>query len=384
MTATVLEFTMTRHTSARQQIATHVRKMILSGKAPEGYKFPSNQELAEKWRVACSSVHAAMTLLVKEGLLERTPKRGTFVTQRSRELTHVAIYLPDNIWQRPTAAFKRAMVAAFCDKLKERNVVPDLWIDSRPKPEQDFVWPDLAKAAEQRRFQAIMHCYGGDEHQLKWIRHLPVPVVGVTSTPFRNCVYFEQGSGMAVKELARLGCRSVGMIAPRGQGCKDTEDWNKAVGIKDFYRAAAELNLETREEWVQFPPEMINETEAEQYGFVAMRRMLTMPQRPDGFYVTHDWVARGALMAVMESKIKVPRELKLVLHRNLEVGLLCPVPVSFVDYSVAQMVTGLMNSLDAQLRGEELEPIKYYPTISMAAVESTSQFVANSTLEVVS
>ncbi|MEI8195911.1 MAG: substrate-binding domain-containing protein [Phycisphaerae bacterium] len=383
MTATVLQFTMTRQTSARQQIATHVRHMILSGMAPEGFKFPSNQELAAQWQVACSSVHAAMAVLVKEGLIERTPKRGTFVTQRSRNLTHMAIYLADNIWQKPTAAFKRAVVEVFCAKLKERNVVPDIWIDSRPVPEQDLLWPDLAMAAEQRRFQAILHCIGGDEHQLKWIRQLPVPVVAVSSTPLRNCVYFEQSSHLAVHELARLGCRSVGMIGPRRKGCKDNADWSKSVGIKEFANTAAALNLEVRDEWFQFPQELVNEPDAEQFGFVAMKHLLRMPQRPEGIFVTHDWVARGALMAVMENKIKVPDDLKLVLHRNVEVGFLCPVPVSFLDFSITKIVDGLINSLDAQLRGEVLEPIKYCPTISVSTEESRS-LSPNPTVETVS
>lgn len=325
-----------------------------------------------------------MTLLVKEGLLERTPKRGTFVAQRSKDLTHVAIYLPDNIWQLPAAVFKRAVVAAFCERLKERRIVPDLWIDSRPKAEQDFVWSELATVAEQRRFQAVMHCYGGDEHQLKWLRRLPVPLVGVTSTPYRNCVYLEQGSSIAVKELAHLGCRRVGMIAPRGRGCKETQAWNKAVGIRDFRQTAAELGLEIREEWIEYPPEMVDEQESEHYGFVAMRQQLALPQRPDGYFVTHDWVARGALMAVMGNQIKVPDELKLVLHRNREIPFLCPVQVSFVEYSVATLVDGLMHSLDAQLRGEELEPIRLSPTISLPTEESTSPFVTTSpTLEAV-
>ncbi len=89
--------------STRKQIARQLRERILSGELAEGSKLPSTEELSQRWQVARSSIQAAMKSLVQEGLIERVRKRGTFVAHQSRVLTHIGIYLSENIWQMPHA-----------------------------------------------------------------------------------------------------------------------------------------------------------------------------------------------------------------------------------------------------------------------------------------
>ncbi|MEI8194756.1 MAG: GntR family transcriptional regulator [Phycisphaerae bacterium] len=354
---------MSRQSAANRQIADHLREMIRSGQAKEGDKLPSTQDLSTQWQVARSSIQAAMTVLVKEGLLERTPKRGTFVSKQSGKLTRVAIYLADNIWQRHTAAFDRALVSEFCNRLKNRGIVPELWIDSRPETEHYTAWPDLINAAEHRRFQAMM-CVNGIG--LNWIRHLPVPFVAMASfLSERNCVWFTDCSQIAAQELVRLGCRTMGVIDPYPDTQPDGNVLSRPKTIKAFCRAAVELGGQVRPEWIQNPVADLPAADSEHFGYIAMRRILALPQRPEGLFATHDLVARGAMIAVLESKIKVPQEMKLVLHRNLEVGFMCPVPVSFLDHSVVKVVDGLLEMLDSQLNGVELDPIGVAPTISV-------------------
>ena len=366
MSVPVLQFKMSRQSSARQQIATHMREMILSGQAPVGYKFPSNQELADQWQVASSSVHAAMTVLVKEGLVERTPKRGTFVTKRSENLTHVGIYLQDNIWQIPAAAFRRLLVAMLCERLKLRGIIPDIWIDSRSAAEQKTSWPDLVQAVNQRRIQGLVLGSVEDEPLQTWLSRLKIPTVACTVCPTPNTVYFASGAGLAARELVRQGCRSVGMIVPLGMAVDENDSWGKASGINEFCRLATELGVVVRDEWVQHPTVLVQEHDAEQFGYTTMKRLLAMPQRPEGIFVTHDWVARGAVMAIMEdARDAVPERLKLVLHRNVEVGFLCPVPVTFLAHRVADMAEIVIRALDAQLRGEEVGTVMVSPTITV-------------------
>lgn len=60
-------------------IADKFREQITSGTLPKGTRLLPDNELALKYRVNKRTVAASLNALVKEGLLERVPRRGTFV-----------------------------------------------------------------------------------------------------------------------------------------------------------------------------------------------------------------------------------------------------------------------------------------------------------------
>jgi DNA-binding LacI/PurR family transcriptional regulator len=360
-----IQFQIERSQSARKQLAQHVRGMIRSGEMPPGFKLPSNKELSQQWQVAGSSVHAALTALVKEGLLERTPKLGTFVAKRTRSLTQVVIYMSDDIWHQPSSAFLRAVVSELSEQLRARDIVPDVWIDLRAKGTRSEPWPELVQAASQRQIQAILMCCG--DWNMKWISALPVPLAMLNHGPYRASAFFdhEWGGRLAALELSRQGCRSAGMIVPSGWKQADGGDNPHAAVMSAFRQAATEAGVEVRDEWIQHASaDNVDEADAEVFGHETMKHVLEMKERPEGMFVTHDWTARGALTAVLESRVAVPDELKLVLHRNVEVGLLCPLPVSFLDYSVKELAGAMIALVDAQLRGEEPSPKCIRPSIA--------------------
>lgn len=366
MEEVLYKFEVNHAASGRQQLADHVRELILSGQLLPGYKFPPSKELSCKWGLAECSVHAAMSALTKEGLLVRTPKRGTFVAQRKPNLTHVGIYVAQNFWKSSSAAFWRALVMEVSQRLSARGIVPDIWIDTRA--EQSEPLPDLVQAAERREVQAIIAPFGR-ELTLQWLSRLSVPVAAHTFRPAPNCVMndFLMGIRLAVEELARQGSRSVGMILPKwietGQMDKRANQPSEAAA---FFQKASELGLQTRESWLMHPvSEHVLETNSERFGYEAMTQLLALPDRPEGIFVTHDWVARGALMAVMERRISVPDDLKLVLHRNIELDFLCSLPVSYLDVSIGTTADALIASIDSQLRGVALPPVVIKPQITV-------------------
>lgn len=362
------KFEVNRSASGRQQLAEYVRELILSGQLSPGYKFPPSKELSRLWGLAECSVHAAMSSLVKEGLLERTPKKGTFVAHRKQALTHVGIYVAQDFWKSTSAAFWRALISELSQRLSAQGIIPEIWIDTREEQEEPL--PEMAQAAARREIQAVIAPFGR-ELTLKWLSRLPVPMAALTFRAVQNCVMRDHIAGMqmAVEELARLGSRSVGLILPRwltANQIGQTEDRPEEAAA--FLRKAADLGLETSERWIMHPvSEHVLETKSERFGYEAMLRLLAMPDRPEGIYVTHDWVARGALMAVMERRIAVPEELKLVLYRNQELDFLCALPVSFIEASIGTTADALIASVESQRRGITVPPVVIKPHITVSA-----------------
>lgn len=68
-----------------QQIKTHIEEKIASKTWLPGHKVPTEAELCEQFGVSRMTVNKAIRDLVNQGLLERTPRIGTFVCHRKAE-----------------------------------------------------------------------------------------------------------------------------------------------------------------------------------------------------------------------------------------------------------------------------------------------------------
>ena len=67
------------------QLARSLRSDIVSGKLSSGTRIPTTAELARRTGVSSITVNLAIAELVREGLLSRRPKLGTFVTGMTRD-----------------------------------------------------------------------------------------------------------------------------------------------------------------------------------------------------------------------------------------------------------------------------------------------------------
>lgn len=70
---------------AHIQIRNYYHKQIRTGVLKPGDALPSTQELAAQWKISCTAVQTALSSLTSAGILERTPRRGTFVSTANRK-----------------------------------------------------------------------------------------------------------------------------------------------------------------------------------------------------------------------------------------------------------------------------------------------------------
>ncbi|MFA6294200.1 MAG: GntR family transcriptional regulator, partial [Victivallales bacterium] len=343
MNSKLNKFKPQRKLSMRMQITDAVRKMVLSGKLAAGSRLPSTQELASQWDAHVTTVQQALTPLVKEGLLERTPQVGTFVRKREERLTRVGIYASGDLWRNPASAFGRCLCNELHRQLGLDNISEEVWVDPRPTDEQGKPWDELVRAASERRFQVlIVPGVGFDE--LAWLKKLVVPTVFLTSANIRNKVAFDgsQWAETAMQLLADQGCHRVGAICSVLAKTSEDTGGNQSE-YRQFYMAleksAAHLGLEFRPEWLLRPLKPLANTGVEfaQFGYDSFQALWRLSERPEGIVVYEDVTSSGVLMAIMREHIRIPEKLKLVLHRNTEVGLFCPVPASFMDVHVGEV-----------------------------------------------
>jgi len=347
-------FSPVRPKSVRAQITDHVRAQVTGGTLAPGDKLPSTQELARTWNTHVATVHAALTPLVKEGLISRTRKRGTIVERPEARLERVGVYLPSKLLSGGDGVFVRSVCVHLESVMRTRGGAVDMWVDPRPHSARATCWKELREAARRRAVHAVV-APRTDRRTHPWLSALPVPTAFISGDARPRCVSFDmrQFARAGVAELARAGCRSIGMISVLSHTRPDSVPGGTAM-LRAFRERAADLGIETRPDWIKTPGRgQVAESDAEGFGYDSMRSVLGGRSRPRGLLVFTDVAARGALMAAAESGAAGAGELSLVLHRNAEVGLFCPYPASYLDVSASAVADALVDLLARQMRGED-------------------------------
>ena len=90
------------------QIYEAVRNDLLAGLYKTGQKMPTTPKLLVRYKVNSSTLQRSMNRLVKEGYIERSPRRGTFVKHKPQG-ARIAVFSGPNLLN-PDAEFGRLMV----------------------------------------------------------------------------------------------------------------------------------------------------------------------------------------------------------------------------------------------------------------------------------
>lgn len=343
-----------------EQVRDYFESRIISGSLPSGSKLPSTQDLAREHGTHVSTVHKALTELVQKGLLVRRKRHGTFVRERGQKLRNVAIYYPEDFWKVEEFAAKRVMHAALMNLLGEKDIKGSLWIDPRPDNLQGHKFAELEKAATDGLIDAVIVPVVDPPH-LAWLRKLPVPVAFSSSEDLPNNVSadMDQLARLAIQTVVEQGSRSVGLISPVYPETTDADGspHPNAHFYLAFLRAAREAGIELHNEWIKAASSVDDgNRNQEEWGYEAMREFWRQPRHPESLVVFPDTSARGVILALLEMGVRVPQDLKLVLHKNAEIALLCPLPADIITLSLTDVARALIEQIETQFSGGQCTP----------------------------
>ncbi len=356
------DFSLHPHAGAGRQIAQFVREAIVSGRLQPGTRLPATATLAKRWKTHAPTVQTALALLTREGLLDRTPGKGTFVRQVTPQLTRVGVYWNTLEPVNRAGEFWRELALEVQHALSAAGTDIRVWSDRRPRAEQGTPLPELVDACVNRQIQGLL-TFPLDWPKIEWLRKLPVPIACFASAglPGRVEGNNAQFFSLAVQALKRQGCRRVGLISAVA-----TEEPGAPVSVStDFYSAfldaVAEAGIETRSAWIQpMASDGVSTrrpADYEHHGFASFWRLWQARPRPDGLVVHEDVVSRGVVQAALAAGARTPDDLKLVLYRNRELGLHCPLTAAFMELSLREVTQLLIDQLRRQVRGEPCEPL---------------------------
>jgi len=349
---------LTKFHSAQQQISEQLRAEIIQGNLAAGTKLPTAVELAVSWGVSTCTVHNALATLVKAGLLKRQRGTGTFVAERKKRLTCAAIYYGGDFWNGIELGFYRLLYSALQAEFEKQGVQTRLIVDSRNPRDQTSVYPPLSDAIKADEVQALVYSLG-NRNITPGLLRLPIPLAlftGGSAIASNVSLDMRQFLEVSMDRLKSQGCRTVGLITNMSL---EHEDGKHTPFHTYFMEVASERGLGIKNIWIKSPPpHLLSAGKFERFGYDSFLSIWNQSEKPDGLVVFPDMVVRGVLMAIAENRVAVPSALKLALHRNEGIDILCPFPASWVTTRVADAAKALVMQIQRQFDGESVEPIQ--------------------------
>lgn len=126
------------------------------------------------------------------------------------------------------------------------------------------------------------------------------------------CINYDdqQGAYLAVSHLVSRGCKHIAMIS----GAVDSIPMTKRFA--GYQRALVQAGLDFRLEYVSIAS--WNEVS----GYTAMKQLLELPQCPDGVFCQSDYIAIGAMRAVKDAGLQVPKDIAIVGFDDIDAATL--------------------------------------------------------------
>jgi len=212
-------------------------------------------------------------------------------------------------------------------------------VELRPQSMTVLPPPELARLAAQRPVDGIVG-FMVFESVTQWMDESGVPWTALLGGKRDNCVDLDY-DGMirtGLARLAELGCKTAGLIIPAMHTGAKRLEWIDAE--------AERLGLTINYEWI-----LATRESQELSGYTDMSALWALKHRPEGLLVFPDRTARGVVSAILEKQIRVPEDLKLILHRNAESPYMVPMPCDWMEVRVGEIAKTLLDGLEGEWAG---------------------------------
>lgn len=335
-----------------------------------GARFPSQPELAGRFKVSQGTVREALSALVHEGLLEQKRGSGTYVAEPPRRQVGIVIGL--DISQPGISPFWTQAVQAFRHQFEARGLGTRIYIghagpavQSRETATGREFWDDIGA----HRLAAVVVVNSPVPRE--WIRELaatglPIRQMGLDwETPSIDVHGRMIEAG--VRHLLARGRRRIAII---DGALRDPFGTSRYAPVRDVLAAAG---AETHPEWQLFFTNPLVGFE----GFQGVQRIWqARAEKPDGLLLTMDVFAAAATSALQESRVRLPEELLLVAHA-LRHGTALSVPAARLEVDPAEFAERTAALLLADLGLAPVPPpVAFLPFRLIAETGEVTQFPA--------
>lgn len=333
------------------RMVAHFREGILSGALPVGSRIPNELELAQENHISRGTVRQALNILVNEGLLERTPGRGTFVRQPPQPATpgpKVGLKKIGLLLSQPVFQISIDILLGVEQIAKARGYELSLTYTEESQFQQDR---DIERLRQNEVAGLIVLPLSNPDpsEALKQVVADKVPLVLVDRyIPELDTDYVVSdnagGAYRATEHLIILGHSRIAFAYSNAADFQTTSVRDRWRG----YRQALEHYNLPYDESLVFPdlPLPLSGGRNE-YDHVLLR-----PDRPRAIFAVNDSVALGLLQAAQRNDLKIPEELALVGFDDLTFAAYLTPPLTTVAQPRLEIGIRAANLLINRIEGQ--------------------------------
>jgi DNA-binding LacI/PurR family transcriptional regulator len=317
-------------TTKSQRVERYLRREIARGVWSPGQRLPDDWQIGNALDVSRATVNNVMSLLARDGLLERRKRAGTFLSDRVR-VGQVAILVKVQDLTSPAARAIQFSIEEMQRLVRASGLRPVLALGHGQTPEAFADSTHLFDEAVTRETLGVLatHDIGPLADRL---RAQGVPVV----TTHSQVGPATPGAVLDLEAMVKMG---VGLLVERGHRdfvaiWHDTEPdeesnrRNRAQRLAWFRNAMPDFPAE-RLVWVPFGQDLANA-----YG--VFNDIWNAPNRPKAIFFCDDVIFDGASRAIRERRVCVPEELALLTLSTVQRPIPFPVPLVRLEFDVAE------------------------------------------------
>ncbi len=338
------------------QITRFVKALVVDGALDTSAPLPTIHDLAKQWGTNYFTVQSAFSPLVKQGLLTRRRRVGTFARSAAKRLRSVGIFFGSDVLSTQDHPFYHLLLSLLQQRLSDGDIACKVFFDRRSEKEFFNLHPSVGAAIDAGEIQALIVAVGDMRHN-QWLSKLTVPTAFCGSSEGDNRIWFDhaQFAALALRHLATKGHRTVGLITPVNEKKTDHHAAARNDFIAKFPPAAAAHGVRLEEKWIlSGKPDSISH---QQFGYEQFKKFAALKNRPDALIVFPDDCARGVVSGILETGVRIPDELELVFHKNEGIDLFCPFPAAFITNNPVKVADALIDLTTKQFEGKQIQKI---------------------------
>jgi len=342
------------------QIARQIEQWIRVGQLREGERLPPTNILAKQWRIHNGQIQRSMEILTKKGLLQRFPRRGTFVTSKSIRPS-IGILVGPNLLAEETH-FYRVLSEALKEQVTAHRYNARLYgsMSYQKSLDRKRSLEDLAYDLEHQRFIGfVIIGRGVISGSIKPIFEHPTVLFGTPSPKTAVDVAYDayDFAFQSVRWLLDRGARKVTFI---DNGVD--EDTSYQLRRKGHCDAFTEKNLKVPKDSslinlrTAFPPTEDARPKGDRFAFGVTQNVIARWNEqgywPDGIVINDDINARGVIVAIRNALTPRRKPPLIVVLTTEGVDHFYALPAARYQVDANRLADALIQRLIARAIGE--------------------------------
>ncbi len=346
-----------------RQVEEHLKGLVRSEQLTAGQKLPAHEELSQQLGVGHVTLQRALASLVKQGVIVRQPRRGTFVAEKAharqlcigvvtRAMFDPAVSAFDALVARAIASYygQTGDDYRFYQCLPAPGATDDADADLDPRLIEDV---ELGRLRGLLVIGRIREEHADFRSQIE-AQHLPIVETSIFApdTAYAVSPDYMQLITLALHHVVEQKRHRPALIFNREKGIADAIDRRPRA----WRQALASLGLREADS-----PMVTDEPTAEG-GYACVNRLLDAAVQPDAIICADDVMCRGVIMAFLERNIDVPAKVLLISHANEGRELWSPLPIVRLEASAEAMVRAASEMLAQRIDGRRVaKPRQWIP-----------------------